>query len=282
MAVLLDKIANASRPLVWLDDTAYSERLFRASRASWVDATALVAFRRQAAGLLRPEVTMLPVDLIVRTWLELHPELREAMATKKRTIAPLRRLLADEALREGLRQLLHALRAAFPGQPLALSLSSPRKWIEEASCEALGSGPGVPVSAEEVDAASVYIAEFLRGFGDAGVDAVLLHEAVGAEPVSGAEIAWYQPVINVAGHYRWDIGLLLPEAGRFSGAVSGLSFAIAPQALSGCVPGVATPAEFWNGGAAPRVPTGGFLFARIPADAVPERVLERLAELRGG
>jgi hypothetical protein len=56
---------------------------------------------------------------------------------------------------------------------------------------------------------------------------------------------------------------------------------ISRQTLPGAVPGVTTPTEFWSGATPPVVPAGGFRFAEIPADGIPERVLERIAVLRG-
>jgi hypothetical protein len=282
VAALLKKIAVATRPLVWLDDVAYSEPLLAGGRANWLDATALVAFRRKAAGLLRPDVAVLPVDAVVGAWLKHRPELLEAMAAKRRTVVPLRTLLADEALRAKLVELVRALRASFPGEALALSLPSPRKWIGDAWRHAFGAEAPVEIGAEEVDSASVYVAEFLRNFGETGVDGLLLQEAESTEPTSAAEIGWYRPVINVAGHYRWDLGLRLPAASSFSGGLDMVSFAIAPRPLAGCVAGVAVAADFWAGAAAPKLAAGGFRFAEIPAGGVPELVLERLAALRGG
>jgi hypothetical protein len=47
----------------------------------------------------------------------------------------------------------------------------------------------------------VFIADFLRAFGEAGVDALMLDEVDG----HAADIATYQSVLNLAAHYRWDI-----------------------------------------------------------------------------
>ena len=59
-----------------------------------------------------------------------------------------------------------------------------------------------------------------------------------------------------------------------------MEFCIAPQPVAGLPIGVAIAADFWQGGSAPTAPAGGFLFAEIPVDAVPETILERLALLR--
>lgn len=279
MPGLIDRIANQSRPPVWLDDVAYVERLLGGGRTPWLESAAFVAFRRKAAGLLKSELTVVPLARMTEAWLGTHAPLKDAMAAKKRAVAPLRSLLAAEDLRANLVDTVRALRSAISGLPLVLSLPSPRLWVAQAYRAALGSE--TEVGADEADAGAVYVAEFLRSFGEAGVDALLLEEAAGAEPSDASEIDWYQPVLNLAAHYRWDVGLRLPDAGGFKGEVRGLGFTIAPTLLSGALNGIALPAAFWNGAEAPSAPAGGFRFAEIPADAVPEKVLERLAVLRG-
>ena len=139
-------------------------------------------------------------------------------------------------------------------------------------------GPAVEVGEDEADAAVPYVADFLREFADAGVDALLLEENARSEPASAAEVAWYQAVFNVTAHYRWDAGLRVPGA-RYPGGASGLAFVIAPEAVPGAVVGLDVPAAFWEG-AEPPLPEEGFRFAVVPAQARPEFVLERLALLR--
>lgn len=280
MPKILDRLAAGDKPLLWLDDTAYSDKLLAGGRTPWHDGAEYVAFRRKAHGLLRPDFVVIPIGRIAAAWVATHAALKEAMAAKKRTIAPARTLLADEELRAHLVEMLKGLRAAFQGAPFALSIPSPRAWVIEAWQLAFGADAQVEVGGDEADSCSVYVAEFLRSFGESGVDGLLLEEREGAEPASAEEIAWYQPVINIAGHYRWDLGICLPSAAGFSGDVAGVQFVIAPKPLAGAANGLALGDPFWTGEAAPAAPTGGFRYARIPADAVPEKVLERLATLR--
>lgn len=281
MARLLDRITSSAKPLLWLDDTAYTDRLLAGGKTPWRDAAEYVAFRRKGTGLLRPDVIAVPVGAFARAWVEANPLLREAMAGKKRAVAPARTLLADEGLRAQLVEMLRGLRAAFAGPPLVLAMPSPRAWVSEAYRLAFGPDAEVEVGGDEADSCAVYVAEFLRSFGESGVDAILLEERAGAEPASSEEIGWYQPVINLAGHYRWDLGLRLPSASGFSGEASGVQFMIAPTPVAGVAAGIALGDNFWSGDAAAAVPAGAFRFATVPADAVPEKVLERLATLRG-
>lgn len=241
---------------LWLDSHAYCERLLAGGQAPWLDVAAFVAWQRKAQGLLRPDVVVLPLAPAVAAWLEAHPDLRAAMATKSRATWPLKTLLADAALRAHLVELTRGLRAGSAGLPLALVLPAPRAWLALAYAQAHAAAPELDEDAG--DGASVYLGDFLRTFGEAGVDALLLQESAGFVPRAAADFAGYQTVVNVAAHYRWDIGVELPAMPDPAvGLPGGCAFAIA-------------------GGA----PVGAFRYAQIPVDAQPEQVLERLAQLR--
>ena len=280
MPKLLDRLAAGDKPLLWLDDTAYSDKLLAGGKTPWHDGAEYTAFRRKAQGLLKPDFTVIPVGRIVAAWVASHAPLKEAMAAKKRAVSPARTLLADEPMRAHLVEMLKGLRAALGSAPLVLSIPSPRAWVTDAYKLAFGADAEVEVGGDEADSCAVYVAEFLRSFGESGVDGLLLEEHAGAEPASAEELGWYQPVINIAGHYRWDIGVRLPTAASFSGDATGLQFVIAPKTVGGVANGIAVGDKFWSGDAAPAAPKGGFRFASIPADAVPEKVLDRLNTLR--
>ena len=280
MGALLERIAASSTPLVWLDDLAYSARLLAAPSTIWRDAAALTAFRRKAASLLPSDVTVVPIGAVMEAAVRADEELLAQMRAKKRVIAPLRTLLGDANARSFAIEAAEALCGTLNSKPLVASIPSPRRWTREAYSWAHGSSDA-DVGAEEVDSAAVYVAEFLRGLGTVGINALLLEERIGDEPTSAGEIAWYQPVINVCKHYRWDIGLKLVDGTEFHGEAVDMAFIIAPRPPMGTVPGVATPASFWADAMPPAVPAGGFRFAQIPADANPEYVLQRLKALRG-
>ena len=129
-----------------------------------------------------------------------------------------------------------------------------------------------------IDTASMYVADFLRVFGKADLDAVLLEESGHSEPISSREVRWYQPVLNVAGHFRWDIGLRFPTAAAYSGGESGFDFFIAPRPIPGPPCGLSLNDDFWLNGELPR--NSPFVFWNIPEDGHPEQVLDRLSLLR--
>jgi len=270
----LHSLLSAGRKPLWLDYGDYAGALLAQGAVPWLDVSALVAWQRKAQGLLKSDVLQLPVAAVCAAWLAAHPSLRQAMAAKKRTVFPLKTLLADEALRAHLVELAKGLRACFADLPLALACPSPRRWVADAFRQSHGAGEEVEVGDDETDSAAVYVADFLRSFGDAGIDVLLLQESLDSEPAGTESLALYQPVLNIAAHYRWSTVLDAP-AGRLSDA-GGFGFLIAPQAGGGRH----VPAEFWGGAEAPDCPPQGFRHARIPAQAQPEHVLQRLAGLR--
>jgi hypothetical protein len=203
----LGELLKRPQPVVWLDSHAYCAHLLAKGNAPWLDTTAFVAWQRKSMGLLKPDVVSLPLVPAIDAWLAAHPELAAAMAAKFRTVYPLKTLLADEALRAHLVELTRGLRvgvAGVSGPPLALVLPSPRAWVAIAYRQAHGAV--VEVVEDEADSASVFIADFLRVFGEAGVDALMLEAPDGGT----ADAATCQSVLNVATHYRWDV--LTPDA----------------------------------------------------------------------
>lgn len=281
MGRLSERLAGGTPP-VWLDFYDYAGVLLAgAGGIPWFDDAAFAAFHAKAQSLLRGDVIGLPLARLAEALLAAQPGLAAAMRAKSRPGYPLRRLLEDEALRRAAQALLLPLRAAAADRPLALVLPSPRHWLAQAYGVAHGSPLAAEVVADgdEIDGAAVYVADFLRGFADAAVDLVLLCEAAADGPADAAALAWYDPVFKTARHYRWEVGLLDP-AGRLAPAeAAALDFLITPEPGAG-VAGCLLPAAFWQTGGV--MPAGGrFSYGAVPAGAVPETVLERVAALRG-
>lgn len=275
-------LATAPRPPLWLEATAYAGRLLVRDAIPWLDVAAAVSWQRKAQGLLRSEVATLPLAPVCEAWLAAHPELVRAMAAKQRAVFAFKTLLADTALRTHLLELVGGWRASFASLPLALVLPAPPAWAAHAYAAAHATPPPA-IGEDEADSAAMYLADFLRAFGEADVDALLLEEAATLSPTV-AEAA-YRSVLNVAAHYRWDAGLHVAAGETEAALVTGFAFVIAKRLPAGPSPnlpaGVEVPPTFWEDGEAPPVaPAGGFRYAAIPVTAQPERVLERLAALR--
>ena len=268
----------ADRPLLWLDYADYAAGLLAGGTPPWLNTADCIAWLRKAQGLLQSGVVALPLDVVASAWVSAHADLRQAMAARKKVGYPLRVLLGDAALRGYLVELLNGLRASFGASTLALTCPVPGAWLVQAYRDAFGDAASAEVDDDAVDSASVHIADFLRVFGQSGVDALLLDDSFDAAVVAQSRLALYQPVFNVCGHYRWDAGLLAPE-GLEDGKPTDMTFVVT-RASTGDLGGfVLVPESFWTEGVlADRA--GKRLYARIPADGTPEVVLQRLSELR--
>lgn len=277
MAALIERIGR-DRQCVWIEYAAYAGKLLAGGAPPWLDVDAFIAWQRKAQGLLKSDVVALSAAEVAAAWIGTHPDLAAAMAAKRRVPFPLRTLLADEGLRGHLGDLLRGLRSSFANLPLALSLPSPRRATGRAYALAHGEDPD-EVDDDAVDSAATYVADFLRAFAECGIDVLLFGESAGGAPRSAADVELYRPALNVGAHYRWDVGIRLPEPNGF-GAVPGIDFWIAPQPIAAAAVGILVGDDFWHGGSAPVPPDGGFRFTEIPAQAEPESVLERLAALR--
>jgi len=263
--------------MLWLDYLDYAAALLAGREAPWLDTTACAAWMRKAQSLLDSDVIAVPLAQVCNAWLDAHPTLRVAMALKSRTVFPLKTLLADEALRAHLLDLVRALRGTLSAPALVLASPSPRAWVAEAHRHA--HAVDVEVGEDEADSAALYMADFLRAFADAGGDGLLLVETSLTETTSASHLACYRSVLNVAAHYRWACGLLAP-AGRYAGGEAGFDFVIAPRPLPGSACGLILGEDFWSGAPPPNPVPGAFRFLKVPVHCDPERVLERRTSLR--
>ncbi|MGW0042992.1 hypothetical protein [Rhodococcus sp. NPDC003348] len=252
----LDAPASGRRTPLIVDHLDYSRQvLLRGNPIPWDDPTALSNLLNQAHGLLRPDVTLLDLGAYYRI-LARELRLHEAMTARSRPGYALRVLLGDaDAGRAAV--TLVATVAGTTRLPLVLQIPSPRAWLEQTH-------PGTTddLDADRVENAAIYVADWLRGFADVPVAALLLDERMaGGVPDVPADA--YAPIANVAMHYRWELGLRDDPSvtfGEHGGDVLGAGFWLADNA--------AVPAA-----------SGTFRLARLPAEAVPETVLARLSDL---
>ena len=274
MTGLFDPAASC----VWLDDHAYTAHLLAHDVPPLLGIADYVAFRRQAAALLASDVTQVALDKICAAWLQEHPDLVRAMGAKARAVAPLRAMLGDETLRAHLAATVTALRRAFGGQPLVIALPSPRAWVaiarDQAGVEAIAIGQA------EADSASVYVAEFLRTFAECEIDGILLVETLHNEPATRDELAWYEPVFNVASHFRWKTGVLLPEQTSLSDVPNGVDFLVAQSSVGSVPTLIIQPPSIWLDDSPPASVQALLAYAQIPHDARPEQVLAVIGILR--
>ena len=278
MAMLLDRLRAGGPPIAWIDSNDYASALLGSGTVPWRDGAAAIALLRKAQALIKSDVIAMPVGAIAVDWLTAQPGLVQAMGAKERAWFPIKTLLADEALRTHLAELAASLRAVFAGKPLALVLPGPQQWAQ-AACRYAFAAQVPAVDADDAERAAVYTADFLRIFGEQGVDVLLVDMA--GEPVGEAAPAEVlRPIFNVGVHYRWDTGVRTRLPADTQGNAPAPAFAVASVPLD-CPTGIELDGGFWDSGTLPALRAGDFHYACIPAAAQPERVLERIAALRG-
>ncbi|MEZ5150064.1 hypothetical protein [Rhodococcus zopfii] len=252
----LDAPASGRRTPLIVDHLDYSQRvLLRGNPIPWDDPTALSNLFNQAHGLLRPDVTLLDLGAYYRI-LARDPRLQDAMTARSRPGYALRVLLGDPSAGRAAATLVATV-AGTTRLPLVLQIPSPRAWLAQTH-----PGTTEDLDADRVESAAMYVADWLRGFADVPVAALLLDErAAGGVPAVPADT--YTPIGNVAVHYRWELGLRDDPSVSFGGR-------------DGDVLGD----DFWLGDhAAVPAASAAFRLTRLPESAVPETVLARLADL---
>lgn len=228
----------------------------------WADPIAYAQFLGQAQGLLKPDTTLLDLGAVYDFLLASDQRLREAMSARPRTGYALKTLLADEKTAVAALELARVV-SQTSAAPLVLQIPSPMLWLA-CTHELSGSGIATDLDADHAETAAMYVADWLRRMSVLPASMLLLDErwtGAGELPLVDGEA--YTPVYNIADHYRWAL------ARRTQTSV---------DVLGTAVTGTAVPLDYWLSDSGP-APSGDFLIADIPADAVPETVLAQLAKL---
>lgn len=261
-SLIAERPTGRQRPLL-LDNDAYATAVIRQGVAiPWTDLPALASHVGQVAGLLDPDVSWVDLEGLYRAHLAERPDLVTAMGARPRAGVALRTLLGDPAVGRIVLDTLQTI-AAAAHRPLVLDIPSPVRWLLRAH-ETAGTALD-EVDEDRADAASVYIAEWLGHLGDLPVALVVLdarsrNGEIG--PSAPESLSAYTALTNVCRHFGWSIAL---QSDR--GVV-----------LGDDEPRVAVLAEtYWTDAA--EIPEADALIATIPASAVPEQVLDRLARL---
>ena len=275
----LASLPDASIPL-WIDGWDYGEKLLnKGNTAPWGDVGAFVSFHKQLQGLLGSDVLTVNVAAFYDFWLQQHPELLQEMASKRRLGFALRTLLANQSARQQLHEVVAAVCESNSGMPVLLEMSSPKSWIGDAHCKAQNKA-NTEVSWDDAESASMYVADFIRFFSDCALSGILLHDSEGEGPSSEADTLRYQPVINVAQHYNWQVVLNGCSYDFTASPEQGVSVCLGSQedAQGQILP----PSYFSDRQGTPFISTGQFIYVVVPSDAIPEFVLDCLAKLRKG
>ena len=277
--------SGRARP-VWFDAVAYGRaRLLGGGDVPWQAPAELTSFFGKTQAMFGSDAILADVADVFAQRAAADQDLRTAMAARSRPGYALRTLLGDERARADAADAVGALAATKGAVPLVLTVPAPGRWLAAAAAQA---HPGAgPPEAGQAETAAMYSADFLRTFGDIGVDGLLLDEG----PVSAGQLTdpeAYRPVLNVAEHYGWPV-LIRAEAaaawphGPVPGVVLWIGAAAPAPARTAAASGapgrwgvVAGP-DFW-GDADPSA-DADLVLAQIPAQADPEAVMKRVRAL---
>lgn len=265
MTITLDDVlrrpsSNRTAPLI-LDHASFgSHRLLRDRPVPWTDPVACQGYFGQAQSLLRPDATLVDIGAAYAQHLELRPDLASAMAAKRRTGFALKALLADSCVATQVAHLVRVL-SQTSREPLVLQIPSPMRWLALAQLAA-GDRDLSGIQPDHAEGASMYVADWLRGFEELPVAVLLLDarrdDVPGLAGLPADELTAYTPLTNVTAHYRWGLALRTEGTLDFNGAPD-------------C--GVLLAGSFWDDGA---VPAASLMLGEIPRDLEPEQVLARL------
>ncbi|MCW2598910.1 MAG: hypothetical protein JWM02_739 [Frankiales bacterium] len=254
---------SGRRTAVVLDYLEYAQAvILQGQPIPWGDPSAYSQFVGQAQGLLRPDTTLLDLGALYDFLLASDDALTNAMSARSRTGYALRTLLADEKTASAALELASVV-SQTSAAPLVLQVPSPLLWLARTH-ELSGAGTAGDLDLDHAENAAMYVADWLRRLSVLPVSMLLLDERwTGAGVLPLVDTAAYVPVSNVTDHYRWAL------ARRTQDGIT---------TLLSTTTGTSVPQDYWLSDVG-TAPTGDFLLAEIPADAVPETVLSQLAKL---
>jgi hypothetical protein len=248
---------------VVLDFHEYAQTVILQGRAvPWQQPTAYSNFFGQAQGLLKPDVALLDLGALYANAVATNNGLRASLSARSRTGYALKTLLANETTAAAALELATVV-SQTSAAPLVLQIPSPMLWLA-LTHELSGAGTVADLTIDDAENAAMHVAGWLRRLSMLPVSMLLLDERwTGAGCMPLVDSSAYTPVSNVTLNYRWDL------ARRTQDGVN---------VLGSFVTGALVPPEYWLSDAA-SASSGDFLFAEIPAHAVPETVLSQLAKL---
>lgn len=282
MACALDEFVSRTsenrRPL-WIDAWDYGRQLIgKGGHPPWGDIGAFVAYHRQLQSLVDSDFVVVEVSCFYRAWLDNNPALLTSMRAKSRTGFALRTLLADEASRHHLREIVDALTESYPDRPVLLSMPSPRNWLQTTNRLAKPDD-ATAVSWEQAESAAMYMADYLRNFASCDLSGLFLKDGDGG-PQTPEQLQTYQPVVNVSEHYRWQLVLDACAENLDVSAHPVIKFILGQHTEAGDCPTLSLdcwPPDSKDGVKADR----GLWYLSVPKDMQPEKTLDLLAAIRG-
>ena len=276
---------------VCLNFFSYAKKLFAGTEENlWKNPASFLSFYSQAQGLLRSDILILPIEYFYTAYLSDHPDLLEQWKGKKAKFV-LKKLLAQEEPRDIIVEVLSGLSHLYSDRhPIVLMLPSPQHWLLQIQqIESLGSHHSL--SSDDIDSASIYLADYLRKFSNSGLSGIVLEECstLIIDPIEA--LGLYRPISNVAEHYQWAMGLQIEDQIKEMASLNekidfilyeGTNLSTIGTLCDKGIPcGGGLDKAFWTGEiATDQLEVKGLAYGTIPEDAQPEKVLERLRKLR--
>jgi hypothetical protein len=259
---LLAQPLSGRRRAVLLDSHDYAQSVFLQGKpVPWHEPMAFSNFFGQVQGVLKSDLALLSLDRFYAERIATDQALHTAMGAKTRTGYALRTLLNDAATTAHVIELATTF-SKTQRVPVVLQIPSPMQWLMRTHPFS-GSTDGSELDADNAENASMYVADWLRGFAALPLIAVLLDDRGGADEAVSVPLSTYSPIANVTDHYRWGLGQRQPDRIKLHG-----------NAQTGAV----IESEFWSTDTT-ALPDGDFLVGEVPQGAVPERVLSRITAL---
>jgi len=274
--------AGEGTPKLWIDFNAYTKKLLLAEGENpWTNPATYMSFYGQAHGLVNADVVVIDIWDLFHHWMLDDDEAIPSMAGKKRITVAAKAMLEAYAPRELLAEVLTAISNNYGDSvPIVLVMPSPRSLLIKANKAA----NAVDVEPEEahIDTASMYVADYLRYFSEVNLSGILLREVPESMPESAKELSWYQPIYNVAKHYRWSVGIHLPFSDTSFNVPEDVNFSIVPStcSVSDSSCGKDISKALWKSMSTVPPVGNGFNYLTIPEETTPELVLDTLSNLR--
>ena len=274
--------AGEGTPKLWIDFNAYTKKLLLAEGENpWANPASYMSFYGQAHGLVNADVVVIDIWDLFHHWMLEDEEAIPSMAGKKRITVAAKAMLEAYAPRELLAEVLTAISNNYGDSvPIVLVMPSPRSLLIKANKAA----NTVDVAPEEahIDTASMYVADYLRYFSEVNLSGILLREVPESMPESAKELSWYQPIYNVAKHYRWSVGIHLPFSDTSFNVPEDVNFSIVPStcSVSDSSCGKDISKALWKSMSTVPPVGNGFNYLTIPEETTPELVLDTLSNLR--
>lgn len=276
---------------LWIDFIEYADRLFSGNGDMiWTNPSQFLSVYGQGQQLVQSDVLSVPISSFFRNWLDMHSEMIEPAWRKKSITFVCKKILALKEPKQVMREVLSGLQSLYSGHPIALVIDSPRRWLLELKKRMGGENGGEPwePAETEIDAAAMYLADYLRSFSEYRISVLVLDEEE-ADPTEIGEIwSLYQPVWNVASHYQWDKGVRWRGEAVSLPVGTNVDFVLFPTASweklddlrgRGMVAAGGLTTDFWEKSSPIPAAGYGMAYGVIPADAHPEHVLDQLKAL---